>query len=247
MLFNEDHWFKVELRQPKSSSEIQPFVPKNPFVKNINKKFNHKNSADIVISCGRVGENEEPTKKFYAHRFVLEDGAPVLFDLSGLGDVGLTHIPITDVEPAIFERLLLYVYGGNVESGDLKDNAKAYIDAADKYNVVHLKLEAEATLVSSTEFTIDNVMDLLLYADNKNCALLKETAIKFLVKNRSEVQKKLSFDNVPGHLMMDLLAAIDVNDSISVSALRKRLHDMGLEVDGSREAMIARLEEVDVD
>ena len=55
--------------------------------------------------------------------------------------------------------------------------------------------------------------------------------------------KNVSFDNVPGHLMKDLLTAVDMDDSMRVSTLRKKLHEKGLAVDGSREAMIALLEE----
>lgn len=65
----------------------------------------------------------------------------------------------------------------------------------------------------------------------------------FFVKNREEVLKTVSFDNAPGHLMKDLLTAMYMDDSMRVNTLRKRLHEKGLDIDGSREAMIARLEE----
>ena len=57
--------------------------------------------------------------------------------------------------------------------------AKDIINACDKYGVVHLKLEAEATYVESTTITIDNMMDNLLYADSKNLALLKESVMDY--------------------------------------------------------------------
>ena len=237
---------KVEMTQPEPSSESsQHFVPGNPLVKNIMKMFNHEESADVVfdVSCwGAEDKSKEPTK-FYAHRLILENGAPTLFDLMGSGDGSLTRIPITDVEPIIFKGLLSYVYGGNVESGDLKDSAKTYIDAADKYNIVNLKLEAEASLVSTTAFTVENVLEFLLYADEKNCALLKEKAMDFLVKNRIEAHKQLSFVSVPSYLMGDMLAAFEMKEDMRVGALRKKLHEKGLDVDGSREAMIARLDQ----
>ena len=43
--------------------------------------------------------------------------------------------------------------------------------------------------------------------------------------------------------MTDLLAAMDRDDSMRVGNLRKRLHGKGLDVDGSRQSLIARLEE----
>ena len=106
-----------------------------------------------------------------------------------------------------------------------------------------MRLEAEAILVSSTTISIDNVMDLLLYADEKNCALLKEAAMDFLVRNRGEARNAVSFDNAPGHLMKDLLLAMDSDDNMRINTLRGKLHEKGLAIDGSREAMIALLEE----
>ena len=237
---------KVEMRQPGCSSECsQHFVPGNPLVKNIMKKFNDEESADVVFDvscCGTEDESKEPTK-FYAHRLILKDGAQTLFDLSGSGETSLTPIPITVVEPAIFECLLSYVYGRKVGDEVMKNNAKAIINAADKYNVVNLKLEAEASLVSTTAFTVDNAKELLLYADEMSCALLKEAAMDFLVKNSGEAQKMSFGDLVPGNLMTDLFAAIEMDDSTRVGNLRERLHGKGLDVDGSRQAMIARLED----
>ena len=63
-------------------------------------------------------------------------------------------------------------------------HATDIIDAADKYGVVNLKLEAEARLVEDTVITIENVMDLLVYAESKNLALLKEVVMDYIVENK---------------------------------------------------------------
>ena len=166
-------------------------------------------------------------------------------------------IAITDVKPDIFRHLLYYLYGGKVDDEDLKANAKGIIDAADKYGVVGLKLEAEASFVTSTTITIDNVMDNLLYADSKNCALLQEAVMDFAVENVDEVYEKVDFDNFPGHLVKDLMAAVNRGkkkngasesgsscqelNNMRISELRRKLYEKGLDVDGSRETMIATL------
>jgi hypothetical protein len=161
------------------------------------------------------------------------------------------------VTPDIFRLLLNYIYGGKLSDDDMKSHAKEIIDAADKYGVVNLKLEAEACLVEATTFTIENVMEHLLYAESKNLALLKEVSMDYIVKNKSEVINKLSFNDLPGALMRDLLVATakrnvggaDVNvddqyDSLRISELRKLAHEKGLNVDGSREMLIAALDAV---
>jgi len=53
-----------------------------------------------------------------------------------------------------------------------------------------LKLEAEACLVEMTVFSEENVLDLLLYAESKNCALLKEVVMDFIVEKRVDVLNK---------------------------------------------------------
>jgi hypothetical protein len=98
------------------------------------------------------------------------------------------------------------------------------------------------------------MVDNLLYADSKNCALLKEVVIEFVVENGKDILGKVSFENIPSTMMSDLLTAmtwekkkfgsIDDNYEImTVSALRKKLHEKGLDIGGSREAMIDLLKE----
>merc|ERR1711862_216754 len=105
--------------------------------------------------------------------------------------------------------------------------------------------------IKGKTLTVDNIMDELLYSDSKNLALLKETVMDYIASNGEDILKKVSFDNFPGHLVRDLLTAmaaretksnkIDCIDMTRVNALRQKLHEKGLCLDGSREAMIALL------
>ncbi|KAL7537192.1 hypothetical protein ACHAXR_010471, partial [Thalassiosira sp. AJA248-18] len=130
------------------------------------------------------------------------------------------------------------------------------IDATDKYGVVNLKLEAEACYARTITLTVDNVIDILVYAESKNCALLKEVAMDFIVGNMDDIIGNISFESVPSSMMMDLLTAVNRGkkkdddssnannfNTMRVSTLRRKLHQKGLDVDGSREAMIALLKE----
>jgi hypothetical protein len=147
------------------------------------------------------------------------------------------------------------VYGGSVPEDELRANAKDIIDAADRYSIVNLKLEAEAAYVKANDITMDNAMDNLLYADAKNCALLKESVMNFLAENGTEAYEKISFTDFPGHVVKDLILAFSKNSkkeasgtttdeltSLSVSDLRRKLAEKGLDVDGSREAMIESIQ-----
>ncbi|KAL7426058.1 hypothetical protein ACHAXM_000296 [Skeletonema potamos] len=240
------------------------FVPKNPLVNMIKEMFNDATTADVcfeVVNISSDDEKEEQKKKaksltsFHAHRSILKMCAPMLAAICEHDDgSGMVAASITDVKPEIFHHLLFYVYGGKVPEEELKTHAKDIIDAADKYSIVNLKLKAEAVYVESTKITLDNALDNLLYADSKNCALLKESVMYFLAENSTEAAEKITFADVPGHVIKDLLVAFSSNNKIEangtsgdelttlcVSALRRKLHKMGLDVDGSREAMIASI------
>jgi speckle-type POZ protein len=234
------------------------YVTKNPLNKMIRGMFLDEDTADVCFEvCSAEAKEKEvkPSDLFHAHHFILKTGAPMLADLFDLEDRDgkLVTATVTDVKPDIFHHLLWYVYGGSVPEKELKKHAKDIIDAADKYSIINLKLHAETSYVKSTKITMDNVMDNLLYADAKNCALLKEAAMNFLAENSSDAAEKVAFDDVPGHLMKDLLVAFNMKDkskkeasgattdeltTLSVNALRRKLDEMDLSVDGSREAMI---------
>ena len=235
------------------------FVPQNSAAKKMDAMFNDEATADVCFEVSCIGQTKKGKQKkqkssalFHAHRNILSKFAPILAELVATSD----KITITDVKADVFRHLLYYVYGGEVPSEELKNHAKEIIDAADKYAIVNLKLTAEVAYVESTEITIDNAIDNLLYADGKNCALIKEKVMNFLVDHPNEAAEKISFSftDCPPHIMKDLLIAVGRNSkeksstanvdelsTLCVSALRRKLHEKGLDVDGSREAMIESL------
>jgi hypothetical protein len=244
-----------------------PFIPENPSAcKIIQGLFMNNQSADIIFEVAEGKGKDSATKvaktapvTFPAHRCIVENCSSIFADLESHDDSTTPIIQINDVTPDIFRLLLSYIYGGKVSEDNMVLHARGVIDAADKYGVVNLKLEAEANLVEGTTFTIANMMELLLYADSKNLALLKEAALDYMMENRDEVLEKLSFNNVPGTLMRDLLAAtargevrnngtnVHVDNqynALRISELRQRAHEKGLNIDGSRELLIAALKTV---
>jgi len=252
---------KIEL----TGTNVPPsqFIPENPLCKNVLKRFMDEESADVLIEVGSGSTLGEGTNKkskttlatFYAHHFILQDCAPALAELAKSAK-NMTSIRITDAKPDIFRHMLYYVYGGKLTEEELNANAKDIIDIADKFGVVNLKLEAEVCYARSIELTVDNVIDNLLYAGAKNCALLTEVVMDFVVANDKAILEKVSFENVPGSMMTDLLTAVtrgnvasdgsdddDGYGTMRVSELRKKLHEKGLDIDGSRKSMIALLRE----
>ena len=261
---------KVCLRLVKPTKFVSPpFIPENPFAKNIQRMITDENFGDISFAVGgnQKKNNAEKSAKttpvmFHSHRDILREcSTGILADICGSNELPMsTPIEITDVSPEVFRHLLQSAYGGKIPADDMKSQTKEIIDAANRYGVVSLKLEAEAYFVENTLFTLENVMEHLMYAESMNCALLKEAAMDYLIENSSAVMDKISFnDLLTPTLMRDIFAAVsrreknlgvtgggDGDDdsrfnSMRISELRQDAHKKGLNVDGSREMLIAAL------
>jgi len=250
--------------------QMKEYIPKNPTSTMILNLFNNQDSADIVFEVCEQRKRTNDRKRakasthtFHAHRLILQNYSTELAALCATSE-GMTSAIVDDVKPEAFRHLLYYVYGGEIGEEDFVQHAKDLINAADKYGVTNLKLEAEVWYVQSTKITIENVIDNLLYADAMNCALLKEALMDFMVEKKVEVMQRVSFDDVPGHICKDLLAAMarcgdvssdddddeeeDIEKNYSkmrIGDLRQKLDEKGLslDIDGSREALISTLKE----
>ena len=106
----------------------------------------------------------------------------------------------------------------------MKCHAKEIIHTANRYRVVDLNLEAEACRV---------------------------------VENKVQVNIKISFNDAPWEMVNEVLAALSRGEkkggtdgdsgrteliAMRISELRRKAHEKGLNVDGSREMLIAALE-----
>ena len=241
---------EVHLRTNKQT-EPASLIPSNPFFNNMLKGFNNEEMSDVAFEVG--GQLVTSATTFHASHVILRLNAPSLANMCRPGEE--TTVPINGVEPEVFKVLLYFCYGGTIEEEELAASAKAIIEAADRFEIVNLKLQAEAVLTKQTEITVENMMDNLLYTNSKNLALFQEKIMDFVAENGEKIVGNVSFSTVPGELMSDLLTATtrgkkttdgasgDALKFMRVVELRKNLHDKGLCIDGTREAMIALLEE----
>ena len=84
---------------------------------------------------------------------------------------------------------------------------------------------------------------------------MKETALDWIAESEIDIAEAVSFENFPAHLVKDLFFAArrskkprlsDGGDKfcrMGISELRRLALDKGLDVDGSREALISALRE----
>ena len=215
-------------------------------------------NSDVIFEVGKGRKTKKKKGKelFHAHSLILKSRAPILASLTEDVEEG-TPIPVEDMDPAIFCKILRFIYGGEVPSKDvLKSEARTIIRASDRFGVTGLKLSAEAELASAG-IDVDNCAELILFADGTNCAILKEAAIDYFVANSADVMASDGYEqieqspSITKELMLAMAAGSKkrhAEDSsggdikrMRVSTLRQKLDEKGLDVDGSKEMLVARL------
>ena len=226
-------------------------------------------TTDVSFEIGDGGKTSTRSRKdghmtFYAHKAILSKRAPALAALTDDCSPG-TAIPISDVHPDLFRMLLRFIYGGEVPGENvLTGEGRGIIRIADRFGCTGLKLAAEAELAAAG-ITTENAADIILFADGMNCAMLKETAMDYFVTNAQDVMASEGFAQVKESpvVMAELMAAMASGSKkrpassgadserdhkrMRVATLRQKLDDKGLDVDGSREMLAARLEEAEND
>jgi len=249
----------VQYQEPKRKS----FLPNNPFKGNMLKLLDCEEDKDVFFNVG--GEI------IGAHKLILKANSSVLATLCTGGSSRESPIHIKDTKPKVFRCILLYIYGGNcynVLTGNnfvLKHgNGKEIIDACNRYDVVGLKLKTEAVLVHNCggeeKINVENVAEWVQFADAKTCPLLKEFALSYFVARYGEVLKTQAYANLKQcpRLMEEVMTAVynttlykdkrygKPSKSLSVCELREELGRLGLNVDGSKEMLVARLDSAKV-
>lgn len=235
----------VELRfkLDTGGDHYQQFIPKNRFVQNIKKLFLDQDSADISFEVG--------DQIFFAHKLVLKTCAKrsILASLCDDCDES-SSVPISsDLDPQVFRRMLFHIYGGELSSDVWQDCSKEMLEAADKYGLSNLKIEAEGWYVKTLSLRTENAVEVLAYAIDMNCFLLKEVANKFIKDHSKEILSSDSGKMIRGRktLMSDVLDVLvstgGEDQQPQLNTLRIELDRQGKEFDGSREMLIARLQE----
>ena len=190
---------------------------------------------------------------FPSQRCILSLRAPVILELlseasSTASVANPAKIQLSGVSAKTFDVIHKYIYSvldpedqDNISIWEDFDTTTAIMTGSDRYGITDLKLYAESMLVEN-HLVVANAVDLLLLADAHTCALLKEAAIKLCAKNALQVSTLPSWATVmeSPKLMADLRKSAE-DSSPDVTTLRERLDAAGLDVDGSRETLVARL------
>lgn len=186
---------------------------------------------------------------FPAHSMIIHNNAPII------GKYCDEHqkdgvVVIKDVPSGAFKVILEYVYSGcHPDDKDvLEEMGKEIIDAANRYELVNLKLAVETALVCQRVLDKENVADYIIFADARSCALLKEYAVSFFLLHAREILKSEHSKRLreSGEVLSEIMMLVtdpDEEDSLTVNELRKELGKRKLDVDGSKKTLFLRLNE----
>jgi speckle-type POZ protein len=229
--------------KPKKDDTFQPL---NPHSENMLKLLKSSEDADVSFTVG--------TQTFLAHNNIIKVSSPILAKycnrIDGLGRKAKAK-SIDDVSPEAFQMILENIYSGNYPTvEDAIKYGKELIDAANKYDLVELKMSVENILVQERVITKENVSDYIVFADSKCCPLLKEYALSYFVLHCKDVleseDSKILIES--GELLKEIIILMgrsrdDGVRSMGVAQLRKELGKRKLDVDGSKDVLVSRLEE----
>ncbi|XP_035219558.1 TD and POZ domain-containing protein 1-like [Stegodyphus dumicola] len=134
-----------------------------------------KNLADTIISV----EGAE----IRAHKAVLAARSEYFRIWESTGN---SKLVIHGIKSAVMEAVLYYIYTGQMREMRL-EIALDMLTASRKFRIPHLELMIIEFLQDNID--ADNVTDILLWSEELNLKDLKQTALKFVSSNYSEVVK----------------------------------------------------------
>jgi hypothetical protein len=224
------------------------YQPRNLFCKRMLNLLNSGEKADVSFDVsGTI---------FLAHLAIIHANAPILANYgSGYNsfDENKSNVSeiIRDISADVFKLLLEHIYiGQGVPLKCALKHGKELINAANKYELVELKMAVKNALVQERILTKENVTDYILFADAQSCPLLKEYATYYFILHCNEVLR--SEHSIRLRESGDLLSEIILQmaggneEEMSVTMPRKELDKFGLDADGSKDALISRLKGVQV-
>jgi len=232
--------------------EIMPeqkliIVPPSPLASNMLRLLDDTESADVQFEVERT--------VITAHKLILKTNAPLLYEFCK-GDKEGEKIQIKNVTPDVFRIVLRYVYAGELpDRKNSFDNGRGIIEAADRLGIIPLKMAVESGMVRNLHINRYNVTEYLIFAESKTCSFLKEAAISYFVARATDLLNSKAWEKLGespsllAEIMKEMSKRVDTDtrfgeySNLSVNELRKRLADEELDIDGSKESLVSRLQE----
>lgn len=245
----EDGTMQISVRIQIEDQGLALWRPTKPTLQSI-KELSIKSCPIQVFASG---------KGYFVPEALLAQRAPMLLNLAtGKKKHGESHeaVALDDVSESFFEYLLHYIYTGDVcDKVNGLDQLMDLLKLANRVACIGLKFEIEAVLIEQKYLDSTNAARLLLFAEAHCCALLLEHAIKTINLKFEAVVETAEWKQIEESpsLLLKLLKnanfapqnnGILTPENMDVSRLRKELHAVGKDVDGTHETLVRRWKEV---
>jgi len=168
--------------------------------KNITNFLTNQTLTDVTLCQG---------KEFKAHKLILAAASPVFKAMfkEGTKEHQENYVNIQDIDSAIFEVFLRYLYTGQVDK--LDGMCLDLFAPADKYDVQPLREICIRHM--ATNISVDNAVNVLILAERHCMDSTKSSALLFISKHVCDVMTKDAWipfiENYP-HLVTELILAL---------------------------------------
>ncbi|XBI57913.1 hypothetical protein VPH35_039223 [Triticum aestivum] len=161
------------------AEDAKPFkVPPSDITEHLGKLLRGKEGADVVF--------EVQGEAFPAHKVVLAMRSPVFkAELYGARrEKNTSHITIADMQPAVFEGLLHFIYTDSLPAmddlsqDDYQETIRHLLVAADRYAMERLKIICESILCENID--AKTVVTTFAWAYQHHCDRLNDACIQFI-------------------------------------------------------------------
>ncbi|XP_065219397.1 speckle-type POZ protein-like isoform X2 [Planococcus citri] len=164
----------------QNMTSTEPNTTKCLPLDNFSSLFGNQNYADVILLA--------KGKNYTAHQVVLAARSEVfttMFQNNVHGDKKhrKIRIDVTDIDAEVMDELLRYIYTGKCQISDKL--AERLYEAADAYKLNELKTITLKSMVET--LSVENAVNVLVFADKHHKKDLKSTVIQFIVENSAQV------------------------------------------------------------
>lgn len=182
-----------------AEAKLDPFSLLPTTAARVSALLQDERMSDVVFLVG--GQDETPAWRFSAHKFVLALASPVfrtMFSCSmSEGEAAIAKVTVTDIQPAAFENLLLYIYSDHPQLNNIRTTLDT-LYAAYKYMLYNLAIQCIDYLFNHVDK--DNALEIhaevKLYDVELNKGKLLYKCLQILDREASVILKSQSFGNV---------------------------------------------------
>ena len=145
----------------------------------LGRALSESDCCDVHLNCGG--------KIFNCHEFVLSARSPVFRAMfrSNMTEKRTKSVTIADISPDAIEKMLHYIYSGEVAQGDQPEQNGELLKAADKYELGMMKKVCEERLCNALE--LKNAIKNLILGEMFGATKLMMAAMELLASNMSSV------------------------------------------------------------